>query len=86
MLSAVQKDSPLAQDFLITTGIQEITVPVVPDGNYIIICEFDAYILFLQRLTNILSDGIVRKLEPSVPYHERSHLVHPRPHNHLFNG
>ena len=32
-------DSPLAQGFLLTDSHVSITVPQVPDGNYIIVCK-----------------------------------------------
>lgn len=33
-------DNPLAEGFLITDSSVEITVPKVPDGDYIIVCEW----------------------------------------------
>ena len=32
-------DNPLADGFLIIDGSVGITVPKVPDGNYMIVCE-----------------------------------------------
>ena len=44
-------DNPIANGFLITDGHTTITVPKVPDGNYLIVCELQSAADHLKPLT-----------------------------------